>query len=139
MNEKIGHICALLFVGYLSVRDIKERKISVTALLISGAFAVFYLIIMVQPDIEYVLYAMFPGMFFLLLSFITKEHIGYGDGFVLLILGLWCGGFWTFTAALLAVFLTGFYAVFLLLKKKQKTIPLVPFLLFAMEVIFLYE
>lgn len=139
MYKEIGYSCALLATGYMSGKDMKERQIPVVTLLVCGVAAALYLAVGGKGSMEYIAQSIAPGMLLLLLSLCTKESIGYGDGLVVLLLGLWCGGFFTVVVVGIAFFLTGFYALFLLLKGSRQTIPFLPFLLIAMEVVFWYE
>lgn len=135
----------LLTLGYLSGKDIKLKKISVVPLSVSGILAVIYVLagksmnMSISMSRMYFIACLLPGMLFLLLSWMTGEKVGYGDGVVLLVMGLWTNGFFCMIVTCLAVFLSGLYAVYLLLKRKKELIPFVPFLLAAMEVILLYE
>lgn len=131
----------LLTLGYLSGKDIKLKKISVVPLLVSGILAVIYVLAgkSMNMSMMYFIACLLPGMLFLLLSWLTGEKVGYGDGMVLLVMGLWTNGFFCMIVTCLAVFLSSLYAVYLLLKRKKELIPFVPFLLAAMEVMLLYE
>lgn len=129
----------LLTLGYLSGKDIKLKKISVVPLLVSGILSVIYVLAGKGMSMEHFMVCMLPGMLFLLLSLLTGEKVGYGDGAVLLVMGLWTNGFFCMMVTCMAVFLSGLYSVYLLLKGKKELIPFVPFLLAAMEVMLLYE
>lgn len=129
----------LVTLGYLSGKDIKLKKISVVPLSVSGILAVIYVLAGKSMNMMYFIACLLPGMLFLLLSWLTGEKVGYGDGVVLLVMGLWTNGFFCMIVTCLAVFLSGLFAVYLLLKRKKELIPFVPFLLAAMEVILLYE
>lgn len=139
MYEKTGYCMTLFTLGYLSAKDIKLKKISAAPLLISGILAVIYIQTGKSVNIENFIVQMLPGMLFLLLALLTGEKIGYGDGAVLLVMGLWTSGFFCMIAACLAVFLSSLYSIYLLVKGKKELIPFVPFLLAAMEVMLLYE
>lgn len=78
------------------------------------------------------LWRLLPGGVMLLLAWLTRESIGYGDGFVVLCLGCFLD-FWKIVdICMAALTLSGFVALFMLLvkKKNRKTqMPFVPFLL----------
>ena len=140
MYEKIGSCAALLLVGYLSAWDIRTRKLPALPLLLFGALAVLYVAAGGRAAPLYFAGCMLPGMALLLLSVLTGERIGYGDGAVLLVIGLWVGSIFCTIAACISIFLTGLYAVCLLLTgRRGECIPFMPYLLAAMEVILLYE
>lgn len=72
-----------------------------------------------------------PGAFFLVLAAVTREQIGYGDGLVLLMLGLILGLKRAIAVSLLALLGTFAVSVMMLLLRKagKKTrLPFVPFL-----------
>lgn len=144
MFGEIGYSAALVSVGYLSAGDIREKKLSLKVLLVSLAAAVFAFMLcnrmsdeplMKEILIEELIIRMFPGMLLLLLALLTKERIGYGDGITVLLIGLWCGGVFAAAAVCIALFLSGFYALVLLIRRTGHTLPFLPFLLIAMEVL----
>lgn len=84
--------------------------------------------------------SLLPGAFFLLVSRCTKEKVGYGDGLLLLITGLMIGFYQCFFGLCIGLFLSAFFAVFLLLlhkAEKGSSIPFVPFLAAGMGVCFI--
>ena len=135
----IHYIGGLLFLAVLAVQDIKEKKVSIYKLLISAAMAVIYWIFKGEFSWQELLWNAIPGVMLLLLSIITKENIGYGDGLTVIVLGLWTGIWFTFHVLCAGLMLSGVYAAIYLVKKKGETIPLIPFLLIGMEVVLLYE
>lgn len=140
MYEKAGCCGALLLLGYLSARDIRMKQIPAVSLLGSGILAVLYVLSGDNAGVSYFAGCMLPGVVFLLISFLTKEKIGYGDGAAILVFGLWTGGVFCMIAAVISIFLSGIYALCLLITGRNKTlIPYMPFLLAAMEVVLLYE
>lgn len=81
--------------------------------------------------------SLLPGAGFFLLSFITREKVGYGDGWVLLMIGLFLGVSRCFLILLIGLVLESAVAVALLLLqkiKRDKEIPFLPFLLLGMGV-----
>ncbi len=139
MYEKIGYCAALFTMSYLAGEDIKRRELSLCILVISGCVAILYLAAGGFLTIEQIAVSIFPGVMLLVVSFFSGETIGYGDGVATLVLGLWTGSVFCMQAVGLGFALTGLYAIFVLgVKKKQKQIPFVPFLLLAMEVLFIY-
>lgn len=79
-----------------------------------------------------------PGMVFFLLSFLTGEKVGYGDGWVLLMIGLFIGIYRCFLILLLGLVAESAVALVLLAFKKiqrDREIPFSPFLLLGMGVV----
>ena len=135
----MGAYCAgLLFLAVLSAQDIREKRISVYKLLIFAFMAVIYRIIIRQFYWQEILGDVLPGCMLLLLSKMTKEEIGYGDGMTVIVLGLWLGGWFIFHVLCIGIVLSGIYAVICLMKGKRDAIPLIPFLLAGMEVALIY-
>ncbi len=139
MWENIGNVCALLMTGGLALSDIRTKKIPVKILLMYGAIALLFCVICKGANGYYILQSIGPGGLLLFLSKISKESIGYGDGVVVMLIGLLCGTLFAVVTVGVAFFLSGIYALFLLWKRKGDKMPFLPFLLLAMEVIWLYE
>ncbi len=82
--------------------------------------------------------SLIPGAGFFLLSFCTGEKVGYGDGWTLMMIGLFLGAYRCFLilfAGLLAE--SAVAAVLFALKKigRDKEIPFLPFLLLGVGVV----
>lgn len=82
--------------------------------------------------------SLLPGMGFFLLSFFSREKVGYGDGWVLLMIGLFLGLYRCFLILLVGLLAESAAAVVLLIFRKirrDKEIPFCPFLLLGMGVV----
>ncbi len=134
----IVYLMGLLFLAVLAVQDIKEKKVAIYKLFISAAMAVVYWFFKGEASWQELLCGVIPGIMLLLLSVVTKENIGYGDGLTVIVLGLWTGIWFTFYVLCVGLMLSGFCAAVYLIKKKRETIPLIPFLLIGMEVVLIY-
>lgn len=115
-------------------RDLKKRKIKNEFLWIGGIAGFVYKSIgmAVSSDFfkEWVL-ALIPGVLILLLAKATREKIGFGDGWVLLILGNFLNIVEVWYILQTAVFLVMFFSLVLLCSKragKEYQIPFLPFL-----------
>jgi prepilin signal peptidase PulO-like enzyme (type II secretory pathway) len=80
-----------------------------------------------------------PGILFLLFARISKEAIGYGDGFSICMMGIYLEVETLLSVCMCALFLAGIVALVLLVSGKRKgkqEIPFIPFLLlsFLLEV-----
>ena len=74
--------------------------------------------------------SLLPGMLLLLLGRITSQAVGYGDGWVILILGLFLAPAELLGILGLASALAGIWALYLVVRKrKDQEIPFLPFLL----------
>lgn len=79
-----------------------------------------------------------PGILFWLLSFISGEKVGYGDGWVLMMIGLFSGAVRCFLILLTGLAVESFLVLALLAFGKvhrDKEVPFVPFLLLGMGVV----
>lgn len=79
-----------------------------------------------------------PGIMFWLLSFISGEKVGYGDGWVLFMAGLFVGVGKCFLILLTGLIMESFIVLVLLAFRKvrgDREIPFVPFLLLGMGVV----
>lgn len=120
-------IC-FLFLLLLSVRDIRERKINIV-LILPGVILAFY-----QMPGGF-LRAAVPGFLFsifvFVLSFLTKEAIGMGDAFAVLLCACYLPFYSLFLIFAAGLFMAGIAGVFLILIRKgnRKTeMPYLPFL-----------
>ena len=79
-----------------------------------------------------------PGVMFWMLSLVTGEKVGYGDGWMLVMIGLFVG-LWKCFLILLIGLISESVAVLILLAVQRITgdrrIPFAPFLLFGMGVV----
>lgn len=83
-------------------------------------------------------FSLTPGILFWLLSFISREKVGYGDGWVLLMIGLFLGVGRCFLILLAGLAAESFAVLFLMAFRKvdkDKEIPFVPFLMLGMGVV----
>ena len=79
-----------------------------------------------------------PGVGFFLLSFFSREKVGYGDGWVLLMIGLFLGIYRCFLILIVGLAAESAVAIVLLTFRKiqrDKEIPFSPFLLLGMGVV----
>lgn len=82
--------------------------------------------------------SLLPGMGFFLLGFLSKERVGYGDGWVLLMIGLFLGIYRCFLILLVGLLAESAVAIVLLAFRKIKRnseIPFLPFLFLGMGVV----
>lgn len=114
----MGNLWVLGHLLLLSAEDIAEHRISLAVILELGGTGFFYAAASGRmPQI-------WPGIFLLVIGYFTQEKIGYGDGWLLLALGMWMEFrklLWTFFGGI------GFGSLYALLFCK-KELPLVPFL-----------
>ena len=129
---KIGHICLIIILGVICVFDIKRKKIPVYMLIILAAAGIISNFTVGEFDIEKRIIAMLPGMILLIVSMITKQQIGYGDGMIILIMGLYIDIDDILSIVLSSFLLSSIAAIILMTvfkKKKNFEMAFSPFLL----------
>ena len=99
-----------VMLAFCSIQDIREKEVSLWKLKIYGILAAavsIWKLFSPKDDLPVLIFRLFagllPGIFLLILARITREAVGYGDGLVLLFIGLSLG-FWE----CIGVFLLGF-------------------------------
>jgi polyferredoxin len=137
MYEKAGLCASLLFLAVMTEYDVKSGEIPVAGLLAGMAAAVWYFAAG-RGDTLSLFFAVLPGAVLLFLGLLTEEGIGYGDGMAALVLGLFLGGFWCVMVLSFGILLTGIFAMKRVFGKSREPIPLMPFLLAALEVVLIY-
>lgn len=132
VSSYIGWIgCGLLLTLY-TVQDIKQKKINLRFALLLIPFLIAQIVFNADIAVLDRLGGVVLGTVFLGVSRITKEKIGIGDGWVILLLGAVLGGgqsiqiiFYSFLCLMAAaMILVIFFHV-----SKNKTVPFIPFLL----------
>lgn len=125
-----------------SVEDWREKKVSLWKIAVYAGLALGYGILEVilfgeRIDIWLTqrILGSIPGIVLLLLGKLSKEAIGYGDGFLVVIIGM-SMGFWEGMGSLLTAFFGIFVAAgYIFMKEKRskgREIAFVPFLLMGM-------
>ncbi|MGN0377112.1 MAG: prepilin peptidase [Suilimivivens sp.] len=138
MYEKAGYCGALLFLAYLTKFDIKYKRIPAAGVMAFGILSIIYFMAEGQFRMVRMVFCMLPGMLLLMLARITGEKVGYGDGVTVLVLGLFLREFYCMAVLCFGIMMTGVYSLYRLFKKNREPIPLIPFLLIALEVVFVY-
>ena len=129
---KISYMIWFLFLLAVSWQDFKKKEISSELLILIGG---------VGTGIQFFEHTVSLGSWFggiglglalLFLGFVTREDIGYGDGVLVLVMGMSLGFWPSFLSLLLALGISALAGGFLLVFRKVKRnyrIPFAPFLL----------
>ncbi|MCM1087963.1 MAG: prepilin peptidase [Muribaculaceae bacterium] len=138
--NQITEIVAFVFMGICAFFDIKKKEIPVylAAAGIIAALGV-NLFLLYRGDLSAAETAgsLLPGGFFLIVSFLTKEKVGYGDGLLLLTAGLFLGFYRCCFCLCISLLGSSVFAILLLgLGKagKNSKIPFAPFLAIGLGV-----
>lgn len=144
-NDMVKSIIILIFLLMGSVWDVRKKYVPLTYLYAGGIVAMGYIFIksLLIRNADIWLCALCGagcGLFCLFLAFVSKEQIGYGDGWIVGIVGMLSGIKLVLGVFVTAMFGLAIFSLFLLVFKKgnRKTeLPFVPFLLFGYVFVFL--
>lgn len=133
-------ILLFLFLGICAVFDGMEKQIPLAVICLGIVTATLLHVQGIIGDGSWldIGLAVLPGMMFWMLSFVTREKVGYGDGWMLIMIGLFTG-LWKCFLILLVGLVSESLSVLILLAvrriSKDRQIPFAPFLLFGMGVV----
>lgn len=133
MHMDIGFWGAWILLILASIFDVLYRKIPFL-LIICGALIGVMAIFSEYPVENELFYALLPGMFLLMIAFLTREKVGYGDGLLILDLGLLEGAGACLEDLLIGLFLVAIFGItvcFFGRKVRDVMVPFAPFLFVA--------
>ncbi|HIW21470.1 MAG TPA: prepilin peptidase [Candidatus Dorea intestinavium] len=129
---KLAEIYLFFLLVVLSFVDIKAREIPIRPLFFGGILGVLLQVITNPLTIKEWLIGIIIGCFFLFVSKVSKEGIGYGDSILLFIMALCLGGTGIIITFIIASMLVLFVAGMLLASYKKISrnyrLPFYPFL-----------
>lgn len=132
--------CCYLFI--LSIQDIRRNMVSGLFLAAGGLAATIVQIIFRSQAVEHTVGGFIIGFIFMGISWITKEALGYGDSFLIMIIGIYIG-IWNLISVLLISFLfAAAYSMGSLVRHRfcrKKVLPFIPFLTVGYVVFILLE
>lgn len=133
-------ILLLLFLGICAICDGMRKEIPLAPVLL-GIFIAVVLRLrgeMIGGTWWDAVLSVIPGVIFWGLSFISGEKVGYGDGWMLIMAGLFIGLWKCFLMLLIGLVAESLAALFLVAVKKvnrNEEIPFAPFLFLGMGVL----
>ncbi len=130
---EMNYIIAGSLLMIYSYYDLKERRIPIKGLMVGLTLSVGYLFVnMGLGEVGYgLIWNTLPAIFITLLAFLTRDQIGYGDGAVLLVVGICIGVMDTIAILFIAFFLCSLWGVVRIALKKgtiKSKYAFVPFL-----------
>ena len=128
--RRMKEIILGIWLGLQSYLDFKYKEIPVWLSIVGAVFGIIFCLLEKRQVLP-VLLSLLPGICALLFSWITKEIMGYGDGVVLFVLGIYMPLKQLLSTGMLAFGLAGLVALVLLVvfrKNGRYRIPFVPFL-----------
>ena len=129
--EKIG---CFIFLGWMSLFDIKSRRLPVLYIAFGFMSALAVRIIFNNVPLRPYITASVIGIIFILISGFSKEKIGYGDSFMILITGMLLGIenlMFVLFSAFIMCFVTGIVIMYIRKSIRNMSLPFVPFLFAA--------
>lgn len=140
VKDTVINVAPVIFMGICALFDIKRKEIPVYAAAVGifTAAALDFLHIF-QGSLSFVDMgmALLPGGFFFLISFVTKEKVGYGDGLLLLMSGLFVGLYRCCFCLCISLLSASVFAIILIgmgKAEKNSKIPFAPFLAIGLGV-----
>ncbi len=133
-------ILLFLIMGVCAVIDGLKREIPIVIVWIGIIVAVILRLCGTIGDGSAVMAALsvIPGVMLWMISFVTREKVGYGDGWMLIMIGLFAGMWRCFLILLIGLISESLIVLVLLAVQRishDRKIPFAPFLLFGMGVV----
>lgn len=138
---EIENVLVALLLAAVAYRDWRTKQISCLALIAMAVLIVVLRVALVEDTVWSTLGGVAVGAGFFLISKCSKESVGYGDCWLILLLGVFLGGITLIEVVLVATLLTGLFSLVFCMNRgwrKKYTVPFAPFLAVAyMGVVFL--
>ncbi len=124
----------IVLLGIASWGDWKRREISVNLLIVMSVISVIAAVLMNRTTWLEVLGGAGIGILFIYVSYLTGEKIGYGDSWLIGVLGVYLGGSKLMELMLIASFTASLCSVFYCMLRgwnRNHTLPFIPFMMAA--------
>lgn len=135
-------IITVVFMVICTVVDVKKKEIPIAFIMLFGFLTAVYIGLFDKREIILILYSFIPGALLLALSLCTRESIGYGDGLVVLVLGMLTGVETCFLVVGLGLLVSSLCALILLVLRKvngRSRLPFIPFLTIGLGVVLIVQ
>lgn len=135
---QISRVIGLAFMTGFSVEDLRFRTVSRDLLSIMAILGIGYQLWTRETSWKQIMGGVVIGMFFIFISFITKEALGYGDSILISILGIFVGMTELIEILILSWCVVVIVSMILMAKRRfsRKTaLPFVPFLLIGYSIV----
>lgn len=130
----LQQVSVLAMLGICSLDDFRYRKIHTNVIICFMVEGLLCSIFLSRVSIVNIMASMIPGIAVLLLSYISHEAVGKGDGLLLITAGIFLGISSILAVLTYAAFLSGCSALFLFFVRKKSRkyeMPFIPYLLAA--------
>lgn len=142
MTEMLVYAAVAVVMLICTVADIRRKEISVWLFVILGITAITGYIVCAEQKGWMLIVGMVPGMLMLILAKITEQSIGYGDGIILVEIGVVTGVGKCMLVLAAALAMAGLFSLGIIVIKrvdKKYKIPFVPFLTAAYLIVFCFQ
>ena len=127
-RDLIDSVLVGIFLMINAYWDIRKRKIWLWSIGVFGAVGIVSLFFVEKDMILESFCGIFPGLFLILCSYVTRQAIGLGDGMAVFVCGLYLGFWQTFAMLFYALLFCAATSIFMLALKKRTYKSGVPFL-----------
>lgn len=138
----ISRVLCLGMLAGLSVMDIRCRMVSRSMLVLGSVLVSGECLLFGRDQIGLKLGGLVVGALFVAISKVTREGLGYGDSWLLTILGLYLG-VWNFMELLLVAWMSVAAAAMVLIAihkcRRGVTLPMIPFIMLGYMTVWVSE
>ena len=132
MLEIIKIVVLGVFLLIEGIRDLQKHKVSMITVMIAGILGVIFQFGIIQENGLKIIGGILIGIMLLLLAKMTREKIGYGDGWIFVVTGIYMGFRNNMYLLLLSLFLASLVSICLLVFKKVNKKTELPFVSFVL-------
>lgn len=130
--EYILHLAAFIFLITESAEDLRSREVDVCKIIIFFLTSLFLKLFCMGAPVSEIIKGIIPGVTVLLIGYFSKQEIGYGDGAVIVVLGI-CLGFARVISILTGAFvcMLAVSVILVIIKRKMvgTSLPFIPCIL----------
>ncbi len=132
MLEIIKIIVLGIFLFVEGIRDLRKHKVSMIMVVAAGVLGVILQFGIIQENGLEILGGILIGIVLLSFAKMTREKIGYGDGWIFVVTGIYLGFRGNIYLLLLSLFGASWVSIFLLMFKKANRKTELPFVSFML-------
>lgn len=132
MLEIIKIVVLGVFLLIEGIRDLQKHKVSMITVMIAGILGVIFQFGIIQENGLKIIGGILIGIVLLSLAKITREKIGYGDGWIFVVTGIYLGFHSNMYLLLLSLSLASLVSICLLVFKKVNKKTELPFVSFVL-------
>lgn len=128
---KIADGIIMIFLGLAGIIDWKTKQIPLLVLIKMGLCILLFRLLIVDVSLKETICGIVIGLLFFIMGRVTKEAIGYGDCWVIFMLGVYCGGFKVIQIVLTASLGSAIVSIIYCIRngwKRKYEIPFMPFM-----------